>query len=47
MRYTGFSGKRKGGDVVRFMEFKMERKGLLVEGQEVQVTESALPSSYY
>ena len=29
------------------MEFKMERPGLLKEGQEVTVSEGALPSNYY
>ncbi len=32
---------------MRKMEFKMERKGLLEIDQEVTVTESALPTSYY
>lgn len=29
------------------MEFKMEREGLLEEGQKVTVTEGLLPSNYY
>ena len=32
---------------MRQMDFKMERQGLLEEGLEVNVTESALPTSYY
>ncbi|MBR6258009.1 MAG: hypothetical protein IKR23_11665 [Lachnospiraceae bacterium] len=32
---------------MREMDFKMERPGLLEEGQEVTVTEGFLPSSYY
>lgn len=31
----------------REMEFKMERPGLLKEGQKVTVSEGALPSNYY
>ena len=29
------------------MEFKMERPGLLTEGQTITVTEGLLPSNYY
>ena len=32
---------------MRSMEFKMERPGLLEEGQKVTVTEGLLPSNYY
>ena len=32
---------------MREMEFKMERPGLLKEGQRVTVTEGVLPSTYY
>lgn len=31
----------------RSMEFKMERPGLLEEGQRITVTEGELPSNYY
>ena len=32
---------------MRTVEFKMERPGLLQEGQEVTITEGVLPSNYY
>ena len=32
---------------MRKMEFKMERQGLLAEGDEITVTEGILPSNYY
>ena len=32
---------------MRKMEFKMERPGLLEQGQEITVTEGVLPSNYY
>lgn len=32
---------------MREMEFKMERPGLLEEGEKVTVTEGLLPSNYY
>lgn len=32
---------------MREMEFKMERPGLLEEGQTVTITEGVLPSNYY
>ena len=33
--------------ILRNMEFKMERKGLLEPGQRITVTEGLLPSNYY
>lgn len=32
---------------MRTMEFKMERQGLLTEGDVVTITEGLLPSNYY
>ena len=32
---------------MREIEFKMEREGLLKEGQKVRITEGLLPSNYY
>lgn len=32
---------------MRRMEFKMERSGLLKEGDRITVTEGVLPSNYY
>lgn len=32
---------------IRSMEFKMERQGLLQEGDHITVTEGVLPSNYY
>ena len=37
----------KEAETMRNMEFKMERQGLLKEGDEVTITEGLLPSNYY
>ena len=36
--------KNVGGGIMREMEFKMERQGLLEIGQQITVTEGVLPS---
>lgn len=42
----GVARERKGS-TMRRMDFKMERPGLLEEGQRITVTEGLLPSNYY
>ena len=37
----------KGAVILRKMEFKMERTGLLKAGDKVTITEGVLPSNYY
>ena len=39
--------KQNGVKHMREMEFKMERPGLLKEGDRITVTEGVLPSNYY
>lgn len=41
------TGQEFGGGGMRKMEFKMERSGLLKEGDKITVTEGVLPSNYY
>lgn len=41
------AGRKREVDILRKMEFKMERKGLLEPGQKITVTEGLLPSNYY
>lgn len=43
----GIHNSRKAGFYMRQMEFKMERPGLVAEGDEITVTEGLLPSNYY
>ena len=48
MKNTGRSGLQEEQQrKMREIEFKMEREGLLHEGQTVTVSEGLLPSNYY
>ena len=42
-----FNQQKIGDKMAREMTFKMERPGLLHEGDHVTVTEGVLPSNYY